>query len=230
MSKIVFSERTLSILAMASKINPSMLFNPGQVLRTTTEGNGILMTANISETIPQEFSIYELGRLLNVINSPVMQGCELEFEPTQNYVLLQKDVYTTKFFFSSQEIVSPPAGLKIEYPQTDINMQVMISSAKIQDIVRMATTLGHKVLTIVVEGGKIYAKARNPDVDNSNDFSVELSDNTENYADGKWSIKISNLFLISGDYKLTIFRNTASHWENGEGDYTLFVGLERTSS
>ena len=71
------SDSTLSLLKNFSTINQSILFKQGNKLRTISVMKNILAETTISEELPKDFGIYDLGQFLNGLslhNSP-----ELDF-------------------------------------------------------------------------------------------------------------------------------------------------------
>jgi hypothetical protein len=68
MNSFNFSERTKIILRNFSKIKPSLLFKPGQELRTISPNQNMIGVARITETIPARFGIYDIKRLLRILS------------------------------------------------------------------------------------------------------------------------------------------------------------------
>lgn len=68
MSVIELDSTTKEILANFSTINPSLLFREGNSLRTISPGYDIIAIANVVETFPKDFGIYDLSRFLGVVS------------------------------------------------------------------------------------------------------------------------------------------------------------------
>ena len=59
------SDKTINLLKNFSTINQSILFKHGSKLRTISVMKNILAEATITEELPQDFGIYDLGQFLN---------------------------------------------------------------------------------------------------------------------------------------------------------------------
>ena len=80
------SPDTTAILKNFAHINQGIFFKKGNVISTVSPQKNILADATISETIPQDFGIYDLNNFLSV-NSLFKEGSELEFD--QNHVIIK---------------------------------------------------------------------------------------------------------------------------------------------
>ena len=100
------SESTLSLLKNFSTINQSILFKQGSRLRTISVMKNILAEATISEELPKDFGIYDLGQFLNGMG--LHQSPELDFK-NEGHVVIREGKMRSKYFFSDPSvIVSPP--------------------------------------------------------------------------------------------------------------------------
>ena len=62
------SARTIQVLKSFAQINPSLIFTPGNEIKTVSPQKTILAKATIAETIPQQFAIYDLVKFLGVLS------------------------------------------------------------------------------------------------------------------------------------------------------------------
>ena len=60
------SEQTVNILKNFSDINQNILVKSGNQLQTMSTMKNILGTAEVSETFPRDFGIYDLNEFLGV--------------------------------------------------------------------------------------------------------------------------------------------------------------------
>jgi hypothetical protein len=61
------SQETIAILKNFATINQGVFFKEGNTISTMSPQKNILVDAKISETIPQNFGIYDLNNFLSVI-------------------------------------------------------------------------------------------------------------------------------------------------------------------
>ena len=96
------SESTQLVLRNFANINQSLLLKPGNRISTMSVMRNILASADVEETFPVEFGIYDLPRFLgNLSIYP-----ELEFN--DKYVLMSNGSKTYKFMASDPSIIVHP--------------------------------------------------------------------------------------------------------------------------
>ena len=59
------SDKTVNLLKNFSNINQSILFKEGSKLRTISVMKNILAEAEVNESFPKDFGIYDLNQFLN---------------------------------------------------------------------------------------------------------------------------------------------------------------------
>ena len=62
------SARTIQILKSFAQINPSLIFTPGNEIKTISPMKTMVAKATIAETIPQQFAIWDLSKFLGVLS------------------------------------------------------------------------------------------------------------------------------------------------------------------
>lgn len=227
-SSIVLSKNTLSILKVAAQINTSILFKPGQEIKTATENGVIMLHAVIDETWPREFAVYELNRLLQVLNQSAMTGASLNFTDGKEFVEIKSSNAKVRYNFSDASMISYRDKAIVIDPK-DVNLSFVISEQTIADVRKMAGVLGHTHIKFKVENNVIKMITNNPTLDqSSNEFTVDIdTPEGETYVDGEYSIKIENMILIDGAYRITIFKGLAAQFEHQVLNARIFFGLER---
>ena len=91
------SDKTLSLLKNFSTINQSILFKKGTKLRTISVMKNILAEATITEELPKDFGIYDLGQFLNGLS--LHHNPELDFQD-DSYVVIKEGRSRSKYFFA----------------------------------------------------------------------------------------------------------------------------------
>ena len=228
MSTISLSKNTLSILKVAAQINNSILFKPGQEIKTATESGVIMLHATIDETWPREFAVYELNRLLQVLNQSAMSGAQLNFEDGQEYVEIKANRSKVRYNFSDASMISYQDRAIVINP-ADVNLSFLISEQTLADSRKMAGVLGHTHIKFKVENNKVLMITSNPTLDGmSNEYTTEIElAEGETYPDGEFSIKLENLILLDGSYRVTIFKGLAVEFAHQAINARIFLGLER---
>ena len=115
------SDSTLSLLKNFSTINQSILFKQGSKLRTISVMKNILAEATISEELPQDFGIYDLGQFLNGMG--LHQSPELDFQ-NDNHVVIKEGKMRSKYFFADPNVIITPPEKPIELPSEDVTFEL----------------------------------------------------------------------------------------------------------
>jgi hypothetical protein len=90
------SSDTLTVLKNFSSINTNIVFKPGDIISTISSAKNIFARAQIKETIPNQFAVYDLNSLLAMIS--LVNDQEVEFgdkslqisSPAGIFILIQK--------------------------------------------------------------------------------------------------------------------------------------------
>lgn len=227
MSGFALSPETLQILKNMAAINPSLKFTAGNVLRTVAPAGSILMEATVAETFPVDFSIYELSKLLTVLNLPNMKGAELHFDDPNNAKMTIKAAKAKiDYFFTSNKFTAHP-GKQIALPSVDL--EVIVTEADLDSFTKAASALDHKILEFRAEGGKAYLVASTPALDTSNDYvqELELDASKPVPVDGSYKIKADSFKVLPGDYLIQICGKGIMSCKHQTREVIYHFGLER---
>jgi len=95
------SDETLDVLKNFASINPNIVINPGQNIKTISEAKNIMASAEIVEDFPQEFGVYDLNEFLSVLS--LVQPADLSFDDKFVTISSTGDNRSKiKYFFSSK--------------------------------------------------------------------------------------------------------------------------------
>tara|TARA_B100000575_G_scaffold292401_1_gene300646 strand:+ start:1661 stop:2347 length:687 start_codon:yes stop_codon:yes gene_type:complete len=221
------SDETLEVLKNFASINPNIVLNPGQQIKTISEAKNIMASAEIVEDFPQEFGVYDLNEFLSVLS--LVQPADLSFDDKFVTISSTGDNRSKiKYFFSEPEILTTP--------QKDINMPecefgISITESVLDQIRKAAAVLGHTELVLTGDNGIITATVLDDRDSTANTFSMELDGDNECKNEFKFVINIANLKLLPGDYYVSISSKLISNWTNVSrtAPVNYFIALEKTS-
>ena len=221
------SDETLEVLKNFASINPNIVLNPGQQIKTISEAKNIMASAEIVEDFPQEFGVYDLNEFLSVLS--LVQPADLSFDDKFVTISSTGDNRSKiKYFFSEPEILTTP--------QKDINMPecefgISITESVLDQIRKAAAVLGHTELVLTGDNGVITATVLDDRDSTANTFSMELDGDNECKNEFKFVINIANLKLLPGDYYVSISSKLISNWTNVSrtAPVNYFIALEKTS-
>ena len=218
------SNETIDVLKNFAAINPNIVINPGQVLKTISEAKNIMAVADIQEDFPQSFGIYDLNEFLSVIS--LIDSPDIDFD--SKFAIIKSSTSSVKYYFSEQEILTTPQK-DITMPECEFG--VAISEDQLSQLKKAAAVLGHSELVLSGNNGNITATISDEKDATANTFSFDLDSDNECKNDFNFVINIANLKLLPGDYYVSISSKLISNWTNVSRGLPInyFIALEKSS-
>ena len=220
------SESTLSLLKNFSTINQSILFKQGTKLRTISVMKNILAEATVSEELPKDFGIYDLGQFLNGLslhNSP-----ELDFQE-DNYVVIKEGRSRSKYFFADPQVIVTPPEKEMTLPSEDVSFE--LSTDQLDKLLKAASIYQLPDLAVVGGNGVVKIVVRDKKNDTSNDFAITVGE-TSNYfcKNFSFNFKVENIKILPGNYEVVVSQKLLSKFKSKNQDLTYFIALEPDST
>jgi hypothetical protein len=217
-----FSAQHLAILKNFASINPNLEVKVGNRLATIAEAKNIYAVATLDEPFTKAFGIYDLNEfnaMINLIGDP-----ELTFEDT--CVKLKGEQTSGSFRYSDPSILTTPQK-DITMPPTDI--KVSVTWQELCQIRKGASVLGHNIVSIESDNGKLSMKVIDPNNPTANTFVMDL-DGDSHGSTFACQFMIENLKVLEGDYDVEISSKFISHWTHTTQAIEYFIALEKTST
>lgn len=211
------SPNTLAVLENFSSINNGLLFQAGDAdgtkLISADGSKSFVAHTVIPETIPDEFYVANLSRLLNIIKLPNMDDADIVFNK------------------HNLQIVGSSANMLFHHADTSIDMfagtfvyndlpavvdpvyEASISSADLKNFFRATNVIGHEYYTLRVKDGKSYIvgsfnNSADGDTIASDDYTQCLGDSP--LPDFERSYPLKYLKIILDDYTFSVINHTNS--------------------
>jgi len=221
---VKISTKTLDVLKNFSEINQSILIKKGSTIKTVSIQQNILAHAEVEESFPQDFAIYQLNEFIGVLTT--MNNPDLTFH--DKYVMLsQENGACTKYFYAEPSVVVSPEK-DIIMPSEDINFTLL--EKQYNDLLKMSSIL--QLNDICLKGcpksDKIFLAVTNKKNDTSNDYSVQVGEGVGEPF--KMYFKTENLKMVAGDYNVHISSKGISHFENMAIKLDYWIALEPDSN
>ena len=221
-SKVHLSELTFSVLENFATINSSIVFKKGNIIKTISNAENILAEYQCEEYFPQDFAIYDLSQFLmgiSLFNDP-----QLEFT-SKDFVNIKGGRQCAKYYFSDPEITLKSAPEKnVKFPGSDLEFS--LSGEDLYSLQKASAVYSLPDLTFVAIEGEDTIKLvlRDKENDTSNTYDLTLKGTTT----GTYSldVKIENLRIMSGDYKVKVSKGLISEWVHQNIDLTYYIALE----
>jgi len=216
------SDNTLSLLKNFSTINQSLLFKQGKSLRTISVMKNILAEATITEELPKDFGIYDLGQFLNGMG--LHQSPELDFE-ADNYVVIKEGKMRSKYFFADPNVIITPPEKPLNLPSEDVTFE--LSTDQLDKLLKAAAIYQLPDLSVVGENGAVKLLVRDKKNDTSNSFSIAVGETDATFA---FNFKVENIKIIPGTYDVVVSQKLLSRFSSKSHDLTYYIALEPDST
>ena len=216
------SDSTLTLLKNFSTINQSILFKQGTKLRTISVMKNILAEATISEELPKDFGIYDLGQFLNGMG--LHQSPELDFA-NEGHVVIKEGKMRSKYFFADPNVIITPPEKPIELPSEDVTFE--LSTDQLDKLLKAASIYQLPDLSVVGENGAVKLLVRDKKNDTSNSFSIAVGDTESKFA---FNFKVENIKILPGTYEVVVSQKLLSRFSSKNHDLTYFIALEPDST
>jgi gp45 sliding clamp, C terminal len=215
------SENTINILKNFATINPSLLVHPGDILTTMSPVKSILAKANVEETFPKQFAIFEMSKFLGVLS--LFKEPDLDFSDRQVKIASGRQSVNYTYADPSM-IIAPDPNKDINFPAADIEFS--ISQEELQRVVRASGVLQLPEIAVTGDGTNILVTATNSKNPTADVFSIEVGNSDKTF---NMIFKVENIIkLISGNYNVMISSKGLSKWTTDK--ITYYVATEANSS
>lgn len=201
---------TLNVLKNFSVINPSILINEGDVVRTMSPTKTVFAKAKVNQKFGRKFAIYDLSKFLNAVS--MFDGPVLEFEEG-NKATITSDDDNRKFNFMFADIntVIAPPDKDISFDNIVVTFE--LKNKALSDLIKAMGILQLPEIAIVGDGKSIYAKAVNSKASGST-YSEKIGTTDKEFTA---YFKAENFKMIPNDYVVNV-ANKGTVW------FAQFVG------
>ena len=217
------NENAMQVLKNFATINPNIVIEQGNVIRTLSEGKNIFGKAQVDLDFPVKFGIYDLNEFLNVLG--LVDEHSLTFNDKNVVINDNIGLSKVKYFFTDTDYLTT-SNKDIAMPSTEVKFN--LTNDTLNKLKRAASALGHDVVSIRPNNGAISLTVFDKDNPTSNSFTIDVDGSYEG-SDFDFIITISNLKLIPKDYQVEISSKLISHFINKESNVEYWVALEKSS-
>lgn len=215
---ISLSKKTIDILKNFSNINRSIIFSPGNKISTISVADNVFAEATVEESFPQPFAIYELQELLQGLS--FMPDNTIIFD-NQSYLKIKSGRSTIKYYFSDSSLIKK-APEKIDFPESDVVFS--LTEKEILSLTRSASLYELPDFSVVGDGKNITAVVCNKNNETAHTVSIVVGETEKTFS---YNMKVENIKIMDGDYKVSISSKLISKFENLNCDLTYYIALER---
>ena len=219
------SNETVSVLKNFATINQNLVIKSGSSISTMSAMKNIIASAEVKETWPTDFAIYDLNEFLAALS--LFEKPSLDFK--DDFVVMTERNTALKYWYSDPSVVTTVTK-EITMPECEVNFS--FENNLLSNVQKASAVIG--VPDMVLEGmdsGVALLKVTDKKNATANDYAVKVNVNNE---DGKnlpykfW-FKVENLKLLSGTYDVAISSKNISHFVNTNVDIKYWIALEPES-
>ena len=212
------SEQTVSLLKNFASINQNLQFKSGNKLSTISAQKNILVNAEIPESFPSDFAIYDLNKMLGVMN--LFPDPEMDIGDKTMKIGGKVDY----MFADPTMIVSPPEK-ELTFPEAEIKF--VLTNAEFNQTIKAATLLGLPHICVEGKDGKINLVATDVHNSSSDEYRSELGETGMVF---NMVFKIENLKLYAGDYDVELTSKGISKFSHASSNLQYFIATESDST
>lgn len=212
------SSETVELLKNFASINQGIVFKEGNRLRTISILKNIFATAEIPDSIPRDFAVYDLNEYLSTLS---LFGDNVDLEYKEDHILIKSGSSKVKYFYSSPHVVVAPPERDIQL--TDPELEFELSAADLSKILKASSAL--KLNELQIANGVLTALNKQGV---GNQISIEV-DMTEHKSGIERVVNITNLKLMDGAYDVRVFEKVVEFKHKVKPGLTYLIAVESVS-
>jgi hypothetical protein len=220
------TEQTLNVLKNYSTINPNIVIEQGNVLKTVSGAKNIMATSTVSTTFPTNLGIYDLSEFLNAIS--MIDSPEFSFKEGESVIIKNADnTQSIEYFLSDESILTSPTR-DIDMPETELEFE--LSDEQMAKVRRASSTFGSDTLVITPDSGELVLSVIDIEDKTSNSYSFRVSPSKCPENDFRYIFNIANFKFVSGDLNVLISSQLIGEFAVKGTESKYWVALEKTST
>jgi hypothetical protein len=183
----------------------------------------ILAEATITEELPKDFGIYDLGQFLNGLS--LHHNPDLDFQDDDSYVVIREGRSRSKYFFADPSVIITPPEKTLTLPSEDVTFD--LSTDQLDKLLKAAAI--YQLADLSVEGGDGVVKVlvRDKKNETSNDFSIIVGETDTTFS---FNFKVENIKILPGNYEVVCSQKNLSRFTSKNQDLVYYIALEPDST
>lgn len=212
-----FSNDTLTILKNFSQINQSIMFKPGNKVRTIHPQRTVLAEAKITEDITQQAGVYDLSRFIGVLS--MASDPEIDFG-SDRFTISSSNGGETSYTYTAENMIVTPPDKEIKIP--NVEATVFVSSRVLDEVTKAANILNLPEISFKAENGVIWVSATDSKTPTSDSHKVKIQEGVD-CQDFELIVQRDNLRLLPGDYDVSLSTSGMAHFKSDKVQYWIAV-------
>lgn len=210
-----FQNKTLDIIKNFASINQGLVFKEGNQLKTCSVLRNIYAFAEVPDSFPRNFAIYDLNAFLSVLS--LFEKPVIEFKET--HILIASEKSKIKYFYSSPTVVVSPPDKEVKF--VDKKLSFVLTDADWRQMQKASSVL--RLTKFNVEEGRLNVTGEK---DNSNTFDIAIETTGDGLNGENVFVKIENIKLLPGDYNVEVYTRALRFQSVEDPNLIYFVAVE----
>jgi len=211
------SPNTLAVLKSFTSINPSILINVGNVLRTISPQKTIMAIAEVDDSFESEFAIYDLNQFLSAVS--LFENPDFTF--SDRHVTIATGKSSIKYFFADKNMVLAAPAKAISLP--DVVVEFRLSIETLKATMQAASVFQAPNWSVAGRSGEIVLEVGDVKNATSNKYQVIVGETDQTF---DLVFKAENLKVMPSNYNVNISSKGISHFTNETGSLQYFIATE----
>lgn len=213
------STNTVNVLKNFAKINPSILIQEGNTLKTMSPSKTIMAKATVDTDFPKRFAIYNLDRFI----STTSLFSDPNFDFGDKTVTIKEGDKKTDYVYADESTITKAPDREINLPSVDVT--VALTNDHLKEVEKAGGVLGLPEILVVGDGTNVFLQAADSKNPSGDVYSVKIGDTTKSF---KAIFKSENIKIIPGDYEVSISSRGISNFKGKEAEY--WIAVEQSST
>jgi len=195
---------TISVLKNFAKINPSIVIQEGNTLKTISPSKTIMAKANVPTQFGQRFAIYNLDRFISTLS--LFNEPELKF--SEKFVDIGDNNKSTHYTYADESTITKVPEKEITLPSVDVSFR--LTNENLKDVEKASGVLQLPEIVVSGDGSKVYLQAADTKNPSGDIYSIAIGETDKTF---KAIFKSENIKIIPGDYDVSICSRGISHFK-----------------
>lgn len=217
----------LPVLKNFVKINPNIIFEKGNIVKTISPHSKVFATATLQESFPVEFGIYDLKQFINIID--LHRAHDVEFTFNEHSVTIASKLGKVNYMFAETSVLTSFKSARnknVKLPSCDATFK--LTKNDLDAVISFAATLNLEHLVFSWDGNDLTVKTYDIKNDTSNVFEKQIEGIQTTLQAFTVVLDISVLDLLPDDYVVNISKSKLVQFEGQFASYIVVCEAKKS--
>jgi hypothetical protein len=208
---------TLNVLKSFTQINPSIMINSGNSIKTISPQKTIMGLAEVDDTFEQSFAIYDLNQFLSAVS--LFDNPDYIFEDKS--VTIANGKSSVEYYFADSNMVMQVPEKEIVLP--DVVVEFDLPESILKPTMQAANVFQAPNWCVIGDGKNIFLEVKDVKTPTSNKYRTSVGETDSEF---DLVFKVDNLRIMSLDYNVKISSKNISQFVSEKGKVKYYIATE----